>query len=391
MTGPGRSAAVVGAGAIGASAALELRRRGFAVDLLDPGPLPHPLASSTDISKAVRMDYGSDAFYAELAALALTGWRAWNREFDRPLFHETGILLLSKDGLDRGGFEADCHRTLTRRGVPLERLDRAALARRFPAWAAAPCADGYFNPRAGWVESGEVVRQLLERARAAGVRVRERVRCTRLCASGSRVTGVECADGERVRADTVVVAAGAWTRTILPDLAPFLRAVGQAVVHFRPRDARPFAGEVFPVWCLDIAGSGWYGFPANAAGVVKIGHHGPGRDVAPDEELAVRPAEVQRAVDFAARTLPDLRAAEVAATRLCLYCDTPDGDFLIDRDPARPGLLVAAGGSGHAFKFAPVLGPLVADVLEGRPNPHAARFAWRSVERRRFEQARHTG
>ena len=77
-------------------------------------------------------------------------------------------------------------------------------------------------------------------------------------------------------------------------------------------------------------------------------------------------------------SLPALSGAPVASTRLCLYCDTFDGDFWIDRDSDRAGLIVAAGDSGHGSKFAPVLGPLIADVVERRPNPWSSRFAWRA-------------
>ncbi|MHC4846807.1 MAG: NAD(P)/FAD-dependent oxidoreductase, partial [Planctomycetota bacterium] len=68
--------------------------------------------------------------------------------------------------------------------------------------------------------------------------------------------------------------------------------------------------------------------------------------------------------------------AELIGTRLCLYCDTADDRFWIDHDPEREGLVVAAGGSGHAFKFAPVLGELIADVVERRPNERAATMRW---------------
>ena len=78
------------------------------------------------------------------------------------------------------------------------------------------------------------------------------------------------------------------------------------------------------------------------------------------------------------------------ATRLCLYCDTWDGDFWIDRHPQRPGLVVATGGSGHGFKFTPALGPIIADVVEGKPNRFAARFAWRARGQIKTEEARHS-
>ena len=386
--GTSRSVTVVGAGVFGVAGALELSRRGYTVRVLDSGTVPRPAASSTDISKAVRSDYGNDEFYTDLAARAIVRWREWNREWDEPLFHEVGILLLSRDSMEPGGFEADSMRLQLERGVPVERLDGAALARRYPAWSRSTYADGYLNPHAGYVESGRVMQALISRARAAGVEIREGVRCVRLHQPGDRVAGVVLEGGEILGADFVLVSAGAWTAFLLPWLSEFLRATGQPVVYFRPPDRRPFEGARFPVWCGDIARTGWYGFPVNPEGLLKVGHHGPGRRIGPGDPLEVTEAEERESLEFVRATFPALGNESVLRTRLCLYCDTWDGDFLIDHDPQRPGLMVAAGGSGHGFKFAPLLGQIIADVLERKPNREAQRFAWRQPGERRAEQAR---
>ena len=383
-----QSVIVVGAGVFGVTAALELFRRGHTVDLLDTGPVPRPAASSTDISKAIRTDYGSDGFYTDLASRALAGWREWNRQWSEPLYHEVGILLLSEGPMEPGGFEDDSMRLQLERGIPVERLDRASLGERFPAWNDAAYADGYLNPHAGYAESGRVMELLIANARSAGVRIREGLRSKSLHEPGGRVAGVVLQGGEILRADFVVVSAGAWTSFLLPWLSKSLWATGQPVIYFQPPDPRPFEGSRFPVWCGDIARTGWYGFPVNREGLLKVGHHGSGRRIAPGEPLEVTDDEQRRALEFVRSTFRDLESASVVRTRLCLYCDTWDGDFLIDHDPARPGLLVATGGSGHGFKFAPLLGGIIADVLERRPNTDAQRFAWRRPGERRAEQAR---
>jgi glycine/D-amino acid oxidase-like deaminating enzyme len=100
----------------------------------------------------------------------------------------------------------------------------------------------------------------------------------------------------------------------------------------------------------------------------------------PNGPRAVPATEEARFREFFRQFLPGLANAPLAYTRLCFYCDTFDGDFWIDHDPDRQGLLVCAGGSGHAFKFAPLLGSIIADVLEHKPNRYAHRFAWRQPE-----------
>jgi len=124
---------VVGAGIFGATAALEMRRRGHTVTLLDPGPLPHPDAASTDISKVVRADYGADRFYAQLMLAALERWRALNDRWDEPLFHETGFSILSSVPLEAGSFEHDSYTTMRSMGW-MATTTRAAVGLRAARW-----------------------------------------------------------------------------------------------------------------------------------------------------------------------------------------------------------------------------------------------------------------
>lgn len=385
---------VVGAGAFGVSTAHELAARGWEVDLLDPGPVPHPLAASTDISKAVRMDYGSDELYTELASRAIEAWRRLDDEAlaenGSRLFHEDGFLLMTRERWSDESFERRGFELLTRRGCPVERIDSAELRRRFPAWRAEGFSAGYFNPRAGWVEAGKAMRRLADLAVAAGVRLRL-ARAVALDERDGRVRGVTTDAGETFEGDVVVVAAGAWTPTIVPELREVMWATAQPVLHFRPRDTAPFDAEHFPVWGADITRTGWYGFPVNDEGIVKVGNHGPGRRIDPDAPRRLDRYVEDRCRVFLRGAFPALADAPLTAGRVCLYCDTFDGDFWIDRHPDRPGLVVASGGSGHGFKFATVIGDVVADVVEESPNPFASRFAWRERGGLRREQARWSG
>ena len=166
---------IVGAGINGVTAAIELRRRGHSVILIDPGPLPHPLAASTDISKAVRAAYGADEEYAEMAERSVKGWRKWNEEFGQDLYHEVGFLFLRRGMMQPGDFEFESFSLLTRRGHKIERITPARLRERFPAWCGELYQDGFLNVEAGYVESGRVVATLLERAKSIGVELREEI------------------------------------------------------------------------------------------------------------------------------------------------------------------------------------------------------------------------
>lgn len=368
---------VVGAGINGVTAAIELKMRGHSVVLIDPGPLPHPLAASTDISKAVRAAYGADERYTELAERCLPRWREWNKKFGTELYHEVGALLLRRQPLQPGDFEFESLKVLERRGHKIERIDSAKLRERFPAFNAERYPDGFFDCEAGYVESGRVVATLINEAKSLGIELREGARFADLDEADDRVKGIVLQDGQRIAADKVVVAAGAWTPTLLPHTRKFFSTPGQPVFHLKPEQPELFLPERFPFFGADISTTGYYGFPLHQ-GVVKIANHGPGREMSPESpERAVTPDEEERLREFLAQTFPALAAAPIVYTRVCLYCDTHDGDLWIAPDPERPGLIVAAGDNGHGFKFAPVLGELIADAVEEKSNPLSAKFRWR--------------
>jgi len=371
---------VIGGGIFGVAAALELVARGHRVTVVDPGPIPHPLAESTDLSKAVRCDYGADLEYTELGERALAGWRRWNAAWPVPRYHETGVAFLTRAPMQPGGFEHDSFTLLEARGHAVERLDRGAIASRFPALRPGAFVDGYFHAEGGWAESGEVVAELVAQLRTAGVDVRER------CAIDRLEPGGAWCGNDRIAADMTVVCVGSWTPLLVPELGGLLRAVGQPVFHFRPRDTKPFTAPRLPVFGGDISRTGYYGFPLRR-GVVKIANHGAGTVVDPaTRDVGVSPEQEAAARAFVADAFPELASAPIARSRLCVYGDTLDGDFVIAPHPERSDLVVAGGGSGHAFKFAPELGRLIADAVQGDVVP---RFAWRTTAAGRGDAARH--
>jgi sarcosine oxidase len=384
----GSSILIAGAGIFGLAAAWELRRRGWTVTVLDPGPIPRPSAASTDVSKIVRADYGADHLYTEMAEAALAGWDRWNARWGASLYHEDGFVVLASEPMSPGGFEYESFESLRRRGHPVERLTSVDRTTTAPAWSPIAYPDGYLNRRAGWVESAAVVARVANEARAAGVRIVENTAVGELLPGSEQVAGVRTREGAVHAADFVLIAAGAWTPKLLPHLSDVLWTTGQPVVHVEAGTDPRWRAPMFPVWAADIARTGWYGFPALPNGALKIGHHGSGDPVDPDSPRTV-PADHERRVrEFLREQLPGLADAPIRESRLCLYCDSFDGDFLIDHDPGHPGLVVAAGDSGHGFKFAPILGPLIADIVERRPNAWAPRFRWRARGPDRREAAR---
>ena len=371
------TAIVVGAGINGVTAAIELKNRGHEVVLVDPGPLPHPLAASTDISKAVRAAYGADEDYTALADRCIPIWREWNTKFGTELYHETGVLFVCERPMRPGDFEFESARVFEKHQHRFDRFDREEFHQRFPAFAADRFRDGFFDPEAGYAEGGKVVATLVQYAKSIGVELRDRAKFVALNETDDLVRGIILDDRQRIDGDAIVIAAGAWTPYLLPSTKNFFRATGHPVFHLKPSRPELFSAERFPFFGADISTTGYYGFPLNQ-GVVKIANHGGGREMSPDSTERVVTADEENDLRaFLRSTIPSLADDPVVYTRICMYCDTNDGDFWIAPDPERPNLIVATGDCGHGFKFAPVLGELIADAVEHKPNPLLKKFRWR--------------
>jgi glycine/D-amino acid oxidase-like deaminating enzyme len=382
---------VVGAGINGVTAAIELRKRGHEVILVDPGPLPHPLAASTDISKAVRAAYGADEDYTELAERSIKLWRKWNEEFGIELYHETGVMFVRCREMKPGDFEYESFKLLQQRGHKVQRMN-SAQRMRFPAWNPELLRDGVLEVEAGYAESGRAVATLVRHAKSIGVELRSSSRFDHLDECDHRVKGILLHDAKqtdvtyvtenytdrRIAADVVVMAVGAWTPYLLPFTKKFFRASGQPVFHLKPGRPDLFTPEFFPVFGADITTTGYYGFPLNRDGIVKIANHGPGREMSPESPKRVVTSEEEENLrKFLSWAFPALAEAPIVYTRVCMYCETHDGNFWIARDPESEGLVIAAGDCGHGFKFAPVLGEIIADAVEDKSNPILEKFRWR--------------
>jgi glycine/D-amino acid oxidase-like deaminating enzyme len=308
-----------------------------------------------------------------MAERSIPIWRQWNQEFGEALFHEVGFLFLRHDAMKPGDFEFDSLKILEANGRKFERMTSAKLRQRYPAWNAELYPDGFLECNAGYVESGRAVAALIKRSQSLGVDLHAGRQFKEL---DGKALVLE--DRERMTGDAIVFATGAWTPYLLPFTAKFFRASGQPVFHLKPSDPELFRAGRFPVFGGDISETGYYGFPVNRDGVVKVADHGVGLEMRPDDpNRDVTPEEEQGMRAFLRSTFPALADAPVVYTRRCFYCDTHDGDFWIARDPDREGLTIAAGDSGHGFKFAPVLGEIIADAVEGKENPLLKKFRWR--------------
>ena len=318
------------------------------------------------------MWYASDnETYVELAERAAVQWQAWEERSGDRFYHQVGSLR-AVAGFNPGSAMRASADFLLERGADIAVLSAEEAGKRFPQLRFAAGETCVFDPWAGYIESARAIAVMAGIARDGDCHVRTSTPVTNV---EERASGVEVAyQGGRDRFDRVVVAAGPWVGRLLPAVGAKVRVTRQQMLLIEPPDARAFSSDRLPVWMIDEGGEGWYGFPLLRGGYAKIARDRLGEPVDPDTDRAGTAEFARDALEFMRRRLPELAAGTVVEGRSCLYTNTPDDHFLIDRVPGSERIFVAGGGSGHGFKFGGALGPVIIDTVEGLPNPLGDRF-----------------
>lgn len=359
---PRLDAIVVGLGGVGSQALRVLARQGARVAGVERFGRAHDRGSSHGGTRVTRHAYFEHPGYVPLLRAATAGFRELEAATGASLLEACGVLLLGPPGSAVVRASASA---AERWGVPVERLDAGALASRFPAFAVESGGEGLWEPGGGFVRPEPSVRAALADAESCGAAVH----------AGAAVLAIEeDAHGVRVRladrtlrAPRLVVAAGAWTARLVPQLSPLLRVTRQVQGWIRPDLPAAALPDRLPCWLVDRgAAPPLYGVPVDprAPGppLAKVAVHGSDRTVTPDHlDRGVGAAERDGLAALAARHVPGLRGPLLAA-RTCLYTQTPDDHFIVDRAPGRPRTVVVAGLSGHGFKLTPALGRAAAEL-----------------------------
>ena len=357
---PGYDAIVIGVGGMGSSTLYHLARRGLKVLGLEQFEIPHELGSSHGYSRMIRYTLQEHPSYVPLVKRAYELWHELEQNINETLVITTGSVRAGPPDSDfyRGAIEScDLHQ------IPYEILNNTEVNRRFPGYQFPDGISSVYQPDGGFVLPEMCIVGHAQAAEEAGATIH----------TGETVLGWEIQnDSVSIRtnrevysAARLVVTAGAWAAKLVPNVATYAIPERQVLGWFQPERPELFTPERFPVFGIWTEEGRYYGFPNYSVPGFKIGKsHHLFQKVDPDTmDREVHPEDEEVLRRFTSRYFP-LAAGELLDRKTCIYTNTPDEQFMIGVLPDQPQVSVAAGFSGHGFKFASVIGEIMADLAQ---------------------------
>ena len=352
---------VAGLGAMGSAAAFHLAQQGARVLGLDRFRPPHDLGSSHGRTRIIREAYFEHTLYVPLVQRAYELWADLEKTSGRKLLLQTGGLMV---GPPEGVLVTGARRSAEEHNLSHKILSAREVQQQFPALEPAPGMRAIWEPRAGILFPELVVQTHLELAEARGATLGL---AEPVISWEPHDTGV-CVITARGRylARNLLLSAGAWLPTLIPDFKLPLSVERQVLCWFEPASSREiFRPELCPIFIVEYASSRFfYGFPDLGDGV-KVALHHEGQSTQPDSiQREVNEQDTEAVRSLVTRFLPAAAGRLLSAT-VCMYTNTPDAHFIFGRHPQCPQVLIASPCSGHGFKFAAVIGEMAATVLSG--------------------------
>jgi sarcosine oxidase len=345
---------------MGSAAAWHLAKRGMSVVAIEQFQPGHDRGSSHGLSRIIRLAYFEHPSYVPLLRRAFALWRDVESASGERLLHVTGGLDIGRPG--SRVFEGS-RESCAVHDLPHEILTAAAVNARFPGYRLPDDYQAVFQPDGAFLEPEKCITTHTRLAIAQGATVIT----GREVASWTRADGgvaLALGDGEVIRSRQVVLSAGAWMPKLVPSLSVLLRPERQVVAWFEISDTLSFAPAKFPVFVMTTDFGIFYGFPQHDVPGFKIGkYHHRSELVDPDRAGRTVDAHDESVLrECVQEFFPGANGAIVRSST-CIFTNTADEHFIIDRLPDVPEALVVSACSGHGFKFCSVIGEIVADLV----------------------------
>ncbi|USG64892.1 N-methyl-L-tryptophan oxidase [Brevibacillus ruminantium] len=359
---------IIGAGSMGMAAGYYLAKQGVSCLMIDACDPPHQMGSHHGDTRIIRYAYGEGELYVPLTLRARQLWHELEEETGRRLFVQTGVL---NAGPSDSSFVQKVRQSAERYSLPMEVLTAANVSQRWPGISLPDDYYGCFEPTSGVLYSEECIRAYRQQALKHGAEllVNERVQEIRAASEGAVVV----TQNDTYACDKLLVSAGAWNPDLLSSLGLSLPlAPTRKTVSWFEADEELYQAGRFPAFIFDLPEASYYGFPSFDGAGVKIGKHDGGQPVHPDtldRTFGTYPTDESETRSFLERFMPQA-AGPLRQGRVCLYTFTPDENFIIDKHPKYPHITIAAGFSGHGFKFSSVVGEAVSQLLTNGTSVH---------------------
>jgi sarcosine oxidase len=350
---------VVGVGGMGSAAAYHLAKRGQRVLGLERFDIPHVMGSSHGVNRIIRLAYFEHPSYVPLLRRSSELWRELEQEAGEQLLYSTG-------GLDAGPADGPCFNgsllSCRLHGIPHEVLTGEQINQRFPAYNLPPDFRAVYQADAGFVASERAIVAHVEAAHRYGATIKAREQVLAWEVKGEGVV-VETDKG-RYEAARLVISAGVWAGSLVPALAGKVVAERQVLAWLQPTNPALFGRDRFPIFIVEVtAEERYYGFPVFGVPGFKLGlfHHFHEHTTGDEVDRTCYPRDEAVLRRFAETYFPQ-GAGPTMALAACMFENSPDEHFIIDTLPDTPQVSVAAGFSGHGYKFCSVVGEIMADL-----------------------------
>lgn len=360
---------VLGVGSMGASTCYHLAKQGYKVLGVEQFDIPHELGSHSGQSRIIRKAYGEASDYVPLLERAYDNWKTLEAETGHQVYYKTGLVYF---GAKNESFIETVKQSSSQYNIPVHNLTEQQCKQKYPQFQLPSDFERLEEPDAGLLTPERSILLFVQQALFNGAVIRTKQKVLDWKRENGTIT-VKTNKGS-YQTKKLVITAGPWAGKMIPDLSRKLKVTRQALAWVQPKKWDDFALGNFPCWNIIHEGFDFYGFPILPAGKfggplgLKLALHYPGGDVTDPDAVnrTIKEADENVLTKFLNKFMPDGHK-HTLTMKTCLYTNTPDENFILDFLPGFDNsVVVAAGFSGHGFKFASVIGEILSDLAVKR-------------------------